>query len=535
MNRKLRLLALFLVLALTLAGCTDPEEEVVDVEPVEDQETDVTEPVEEVTEPEVEEIVVEEVVVEPSYGLTLKITSENPVTLDPIENTSKSVDEVLKLVYEPLFRVSEVGEMEPVLVESYDYELTKDALYITLKSGLTFHDGTVMTANDVKYTVDHIKDLGGIYGDKISNIDYVDAVDEVSLIIYFKEHYSLYLFDLCFPIVSEAFIKGENYDPLTANGSGMYMVSEMTSMQTMTLTYFENYIGTEPYASTVEVLINRDESAESTSFDQQLVDVFVPTVLNWQTYSELNVRPLEYTTQYIEVMGFNNDKEILSDVSIRQAIAYGINRQEIVEVQYLNHAVVTDSLLHPTSYLNSEEGLVYNFDAKMALDLLAASNKTTLSLKMIVNEDNAIRVDTGKMIQYYLEDIGINLELAVLDREAYGAAVESGDYDLILLGWKMSTKPDFIPLLHSLHGTYNLTNFQSEEMDRVLESIYSAGTSEQMAAELNDFNELYSNVLPFINLCYLNSAVLVTDQVYGEMNANTEDVYSGLEQLYIAK
>lgn len=537
MRNKLSILALFMVLSLVLAGCSDPVEEPVETDPVEEEPIEVNkpetdEPVEVEPEPEVEEVVE---VVEPSYGLTLKITSENPTTLDPIENTSKSVDEVLKLVYEPLFRVSETGEMEPVLVESYDYEVTKDALNITLKSGLTFHDGTALTANDIKFTVDHIKDLGGIYGDKISNIDYVDAVDDVSLIIYFKEHYSMYLFDLSFPIVSGMYIKGDTYDPLIANGSGMYFVSEMTSMQTMVLSYFDAYIGTEPYASTIEVLINRDESAESTAFDQQLVDVFVPTVLNWQTYSELNVRPIEYTTEYIEVLGFNNEKELLKDKNIRQAIAYGIDRAEIAEVQYLSHAVVTDSLLQPSSYLNTEEALAYTYDTSLALDALTASNITNLSLKMIVNEDNAIRLDTGLMIQYYLSEIGIELDLVKLDREAYSLAIETSDYDLVLLGFKMSTKPDYIPLLHSVHGSYNITNYQSEEMDRVLESIYTAGTTEQMISELANFQELYVETLPFINLCYLNSAVLVTDQVYGEMNANTEDVYSGIEQLYIAK
>ena len=66
----------------------------------------------------------------------------------------------------------------------------------------------------------------------------------------------------------------------------------------------------------------RDEESESNAFEQNLTDVFVPTQLDWRTYSEINVKPIEYTSQCINFIGFNHENALINDVDFRKVIAF---------------------------------------------------------------------------------------------------------------------------------------------------------------------------------------------------------------------
>jgi ABC-type transport system substrate-binding protein len=128
---------------------------------------------------------------------------------------------------------------------------------------------------------------------------------------------------------------------------------DFTAMQNLKLEVFEGWHEAVPYISQIECVITREESAERTAFEQALIDMYVPSQLDWRTYSEIEVKPIEYTTSYLDIVGFNFQSELLNDIDFRQAIAYAIDREAILSTQYLDHGVITDGILHPDNYLLS--------------------------------------------------------------------------------------------------------------------------------------------------------------------------------------
>jgi len=484
----------------------------------------------------------DDIVVEPTYGGTIKLAMENATSLSPIDNTNKSVDEVLRLIYEPLFKLDEQLQPVPYLVDSYQYEATNKSLTIKLKPDILFHDGSALTTKDVAYTIDQMKKIQGIYTGKLVNVAYMTIVDDLEMIIYFDENYGFYLYDLCIPIVSKSYSLSDEFDPLVAVGTGAYMQTDFTAMQSLVLDVYEGWHEPLPYVSHIECIIVRDEAVEQTSFEQSLIDVYVPSQLDWRTYSEIAVKPIEYTTAYLDFIGFNFNNILLNDMEFRQAIAYAINREDILSTEYLDHGVITDTLVHPNNYLLSEDDktLTYDWNTATAETLLAnvdfgdsSLEDTTLSL--LVNKDNLLRMGMAEMIVDDLASVGIHVIINQQDKEGFYENLNSGNYDLVLTGWKMQEKPDYLGLFDSnyLDLGYNFINYSNVEMDLILESIYKSTNVDILKQNIEKFNKFFISELPYFPIAYINSAILTNEYVYGTLKPTTEDVYNNLNQIYI--
>lgn len=542
---------IYMIVAIMLVSVTGCKDETPADQEAPDTTTEgaISQPEEEVEEPvvEIEPEEEEPEVIEPTYGGTIKLAIQNPVTLSPVENLDKSTDEILRLVYEPLFEYNEAMIPEAKLVDTYNYDATNNSLSLSLKSDILFHGGETLTTEDVRYTIEALMKNNSVYSNQVNMVDYVDVVDELNMIIYFKENYAFYLYDMTFPIVSSVYETSEGFDSLIPNGTGPYKYESFTAMQELTLVLDESWQGDMPYISTIECLICRDEEAELTAFDEQLVDVFVPTQLDWRTYSEIDVKPIEFTSEYMNFIGFNHDHDLLGDLLFRQAIAYALDREAMLEAWYLGHGVIADSLIHPESDLFTGE-VFYNFETEQSkelflqLGLIDGDNNGflddpveggDLTLRLLVNSNSETRNGMSGMVKNYLEAVGVLVTIESLPSSTFNTARLEGDFDLILTGWKMPAKPDFTGLFHSqyIDWGYNFINYSNEMMDAVLENVYTTDY-DFLADQVQDFNELYVSDLPYLTIGFVNSAVLTQADVYGSMTPSTDHVYDGFEGLF---
>lgn len=539
-NKKLLLLFFVIVISLLITSCSKDQK----------GNTETTEATTEVP------AVIEKPIVA-TFGGTLKLTSRNPLTLNPLLNEDRSIDQILKLVFEPLFKLDNQYKPVPNLVDTYTYDATNQSLTLTLKKDLFFHNQEPLTASDVAYSIEVLKDapITAIYKSSVDNIQRTSLIDDQTIKIYFKQAYAFATYYLDFPIIPNEYNSSSGYDPFKPIGSGLYTFVDFTAMKSLHLAVAEKR-KSEVYIENIECIITRDETVDTDTFEQNLSDLIAPSKFDWFEHSDDNTqRTLSYTTNYIEFMGFNFKNALLSNVKMRQAIAYAINREVIAEKQYLSHVVISDTLVHPNSWLNNkDQPLVYTYDIEQARSLLTSipladndgdgfydqtSNAiaSKITLKLLVNKDNSSRMKVAEFILQDLNAIGLTVEIVAVDKATFLTKLQAGEFDIVLSGWKLSDVPDFTDFFHSqkIIGGTNYIQYNNALMDKALENVFTSSNDDALKSNLQKFNDLYTAELPYFSLYFMNSIIITNDDIYGQLEPLQDDIFNGIENLYISR
>lgn len=502
---------------------------------------------------DLESEVTEEKVVEVSFGGTLNIASYAPKTFNPILNDNQSVQQVLDLIYEPLFELDPTLKPVPMLVETYEFDDNGKVLRLKLKENTLFHDGTVLTVADVKYTVEAIQDSEfSSYKKNVLPIKRMTYEDDYNMTIYYDQGYAFALNDLTFPIVSKAYLSSDDYNDLEPVGTGPYRFDDYQQMQHLDLIAYDSWHGGKVNVEKIHCIVIDNDASYETLFDQHLIDVMNPNKFNWLKYSEDDQQQIDgYVSSYYDFIGFNFANSLFEDVAIRKAFAYGINRGFILYDRFVNHGVLVESPVIPGSYYSSDKELVYTYDLDKAKSMLPSTlvdkdgdgffdlqdviDETaykTLELKMLVNANNPLRVEMASYIQEDLEKLGFKIIVEAEEADRYYERVELGDFDLLYGGWKLSQIPDYVELFDTM-GTQNYIGYSSEVMDMALGNIIDAYTEDQIKASVAKFEDVMVEELPYISMYFLEGALMRHDKVYGEFDSNTESMFKGIENIYL--
>lgn len=555
MKKLIRAVSLLLLL-LMIAGCTSetttPEQDDMSDGTVggtvegTNPEADVPE---EEAAPEPEPIV-------PTFGGTLNVAMSPADTLDPLENRIDNVAQVLNLVYEPLFTFDSTYLPVPLLVESYDFILDGKGVEIRLKDGIIFHDGTPLTGDDVAYTVNYLRDSKtSPYKSLVLPVTRVSVDNENKLIVrfYYDQAYAFMIQDLSFPIVSEAYYRSSDFDPMMPVGTGPYKFVEYQNMQHMDLVANDNWHGGTLYVENVHVVAMNETTNMETLFDQHLIDVMAPSRFNWLKYSEKDDQRIErYNAAYCDFIGFSPASELLQDSEIRKAIAYAIDREALIYNQFINHAIVSDTPIMPGSWFDSGRETTYNYNMEKAIEKLGKipysdndgdglldiedSNSdtgfTNIELRMLVNSESSTRTAAAPVLEHYIEALGFEVTVEAVDSAVYIERITSGDYDLLYGGWKLTAKPDFMSILSS-EGAQNYFGYSSDEMDLTLRSLTISRDEASVIQRVSEFQDLFLEDMPFLTLYFLEGAVMYHGNVYGELMPGSGNAFNNIQNLYL--
>lgn len=157
----------------------------------------------------------------------MRLGISNIDTLNPILSKNQNLQDMLKLVYEPLFSISEDFKLENALGIEYSKADSKSYL-IRLRENVKWHDGSEFTAEDINFTINKIKELGddSIYNANVSNIEKVEIISNYLIKLYLYEEKPFFEYNLVFPIISANLFKEEDIRVSDKNntliGTGKY-------------------------------------------------------------------------------------------------------------------------------------------------------------------------------------------------------------------------------------------------------------------------------------------------------------------------
>lgn len=416
------------------------------------------------------------------FGMT-----QDLVSLDPHQITDAGTRSVVFNIYEGLVKPTSTGDLEPAIAE--DYTISEDAktYTFTLRDGVTFHDGNAVTAEDVKYSIERYAEIQGESSAFSSLLDKVVIDDEKTVTITLKEGYSEFLADLTLAV-----IPASNEDPEgNPVGTGPFKFESYTPGQELVLAKNENYWQSGvPYLDGATFKIIADTDTAFTQLQAGTIDILnYLTTAQVQTLEQMSgdqFEIVEGNMNLVHAMFLNNDYEPLSNVQVRQALCYAVNRDEINQFLFNGKSKLIGSHMIPslaTWYEPSVENM-YEYNVDKAKELLAeAGYADGFDLEISVPSSYSQHVDTAQIIVDQLSKVGINATIKKVEWSTWLEDVYSNrNYQATVIGFDGTLAPNDWLKKYASDASNNIANYSNEDYDKTLEEALAAVDTDAKAS-----------------------------------------------------
>lgn len=445
-----------------------------------------------------------------------------PTNLDPTTGgAAAAIRSVTHLnIYDGLTRIDKDGAVQPNLATSWD--ISEDGLTYTfhLKPDVKFSDGTPLTADAVKWTLDRNRAADSVSAQKqlFAAIASVDVVDPQTVAVTLSAPQGDFVYNMAWGdavIVSPDTAADNANNPI---GTGPYKLGEWVKADHITLVRNENYMGTPPALDTVTFRFITDGTAAASALLAGDLDVFsafpAPELLS-QFQSNPEFAVIVGSTQGETIVGLNNARPPLDNVKVREAIAHAIDRQSIIDGAQFGFGTPIGSFFPPGDPAHVDLTALSNFDPEKSKALLAEAGVTDLSLTFKVPPAAYARA-ASPIIQQQLADVGIKVEVVNVEWADWIANVFQGAYDYDLTMVSHVEANDFAAF--GKPGYY--INYQADALNALVTELNAAtdpaeqirikqAIQEQLA---NDFAAIYLYELPNITVANKNVVGLWENQ-----------------------
>ena len=452
-----------------------------------------------------------------------------------------------QLVFESVVTLDENQKPAPMLADNWTHQ---DTLWtFTLRSGITFHNGAPLTAHDVVATYQQFVAVGegNPYSARlIQFIEDMQAVDDQTLAV--KARYTGYitLYAMNFPVVQSTTLADE-----MPRGTGPYWYVRYDVDSAIRIEANPLWWQQQPTNSTITFrrYSNVGDAIEALQTNQ--VEMLSTRSSSAAICRKLaNLSSMDYGTLTYEMLVPNLSADSpLSDVRVRQAVMYAMDRSILASNAYLDMAVQSEVPVLPGTWLYESQSAKYYYSPERALQLLYDAGWADLNSDMILEKLNGIRVEAleitiltynedtnsihenaANLIADYLNVVGIKAQVEVVSKSKMADRLKDQDFDLALIGVNLSEIPVLQPLL-ATGGTLNFNDYSNQEMDVLI-----AQTS--TAADETALKQLYSQIqlsmvddLPVLGLLFRTGTVLSTRSLIGLKGIRAMHVFRGLEYL----
>ena len=420
----------------------------------------------------------------------------DPPAISDIPSTNIIADKL----YETLVERRPDGTIVPQLATEWT-QVDPTTWEFTLRKGVKFQDGTDFNAQAVKITIDRILDKSNSFPRRnlISMIKEVQVIDDHKVRIITEFPFSALLIHLSHSgvsMISPKAISENDAKPLAQNpcGTGPFKLVKWTKGQEIVMERFDGYWGEKPkIAKAIFKVVPEDATRLAmvkTGEAQAAEDVPISEASRISQDKDLElIRTPGYGVEYL---AFNSQKEPFTDKRVRQALALSLNLDAIASGVYQNPgrrhtSTMTDGML---GYHSTLPPFVQNKEA--AKKLLAEAGLPDGFTFTLLTNDNKTRVKLAEVIQAQLKEVGITVNLKVVERGVFIKDHLSGDYTAIISGWSNPTGDgDFSQFpMHGQAGIETGENAGRYSNPRIEQLLQDSRREMDPAKRAEDFKEI---------------------------------------------
>lgn len=363
-----------------------------------------------------------------------------PPSLDPTTGGAAAAIRSLTYgnVFEGLTKIDRDGVVQPLLAKSWD--ISDDGLTYTfhLEDGVTFQDGTPLTASDVKYSLDTARGPDSVNAQKqlFAKIAAVDVVDDQTVTVTLSALQGDFLYNMGWGdavIVSEKNAATNGTNPV---GTGPYNFVEWVKGDHVTLAANPDYWGQKPGIETATIKFISDPTAAVASILAGDVDYFggfpAPEVLD-QIKADSRFQVVVGATNGETVLAMNNGKAPLDNIKVREAVAHALDRTAIIDGAQFGYGTPIGSFFPPTDPAYVDLTGISAYDPELSKKLLAEAGTSDLTLSLKLPPASYARA-AGPIIQQELAQVGIKVEITNVEWADWLSNVFTNkDYDLTIV------------------------------------------------------------------------------------------------------
>jgi peptide/nickel transport system substrate-binding protein len=463
-----------------------------------------------------------------------------PRFINPVLASSDADKSLTELVYAGLMRTNEAGELVPALAESYSISENGTVYTFRIREDATFHDGHPVTAEDVVFTVRKIQE-GNLRSPQQSNWDGVQVTQSKERVVEFtlEEPYSYFLENTTLGILPKhrwdesADTQQFTFSRLNTHpvGAGPYEVTHVNENsagvpQSYTLKAFDNYVGGEPFITTVKTQFFSNASTLIRAYRNNNIDAIAG--INTKKAAALqNDSHRIRTAPLPRVFGifFNqNQTPLFTNQTIRKALNTAVDREKIIAEALHGFGTRIHGPLPPTtgvdatstkktddtdtqSHIRQAQQILRNDGwtrNKNGVFIRNTDDSTTeLSFSIITANTPELRA-TATSVKRMWERMGADVNIELFESGNLNQdVIRPREYGALLFGQDIGRQQDLYPFWHSSKRNdpgLNVATYANITVDNLLEDIRSTNNSKERKKMLHDVQQKIMRDIPAVFL-----------------------------------
>jgi len=449
------------------------------------------------------------------------LIESSPANLDPRIGTDAQSQRIDALLFDGLVARDANSQYIPALAERWE-QPDPLTLIFHLRKDARFHDGRLLTARDVQWTIDSML-TGAVISPKanaFASVRSEELTDEHTIVFHLKHPDNFLLTNLstgAIGIVPAGSGRDFWQHPV---GTGPFRFVSQQIDQDVVIERNSMSWSVIPKIERVRFAVVPDAITESLELEKGSGDVAVNSI-PMDSLNVLATRPNlqleEAGGTEIQYLGFNLRDPLLADARVRQAIACAIDRKLIIQTLQRGHAQPAESLLPTNHWAYSGNVIRYDYDPKRAEQLLDEAGRKPdaqgirFRLTMKTSNDEGTRL-LAAVLQQQFAKVGIALDLRSYEFATFYADVTRGAFQMYSLRWIGIAGPDIFSSAFST-ATFspkgiNRGHYSNAQLDALLDDAAKSADMGRRQTEYAEAQQILAHDLPAINLWYKNTIVV---------------------------
>ncbi|HDP25811.1 MAG TPA: peptide-binding protein [Deltaproteobacteria bacterium] len=481
--------------------------------------------------------------------------------LIPMLASDRSSHEVAGLLFNGLVKYDKNYTIVGDLAESWDIEDEGRLLRFYLRKDVSWHDGAPFTARDVMFTYRTIIDpkTPTAYGEKYKLVKQARMLDEYTLEFSYEKPLAPALISWgALQILPEHLLKDQDIaTTLFARapiGTGPFTFVRWETGSKIILAVNETYFDGRPYLSGISYRIIPDQNTQFMELRAGTIDIMGLSPLQFLRQTDGERFTSMYTKyQYLSdgytYLGFNLNRKPFDDIRVRQAIAYAIDKEEIIKGVLLGMGEISTGPYKPGTIWYNPDVAKYPYHKNRAISLMEEAgyryrdgilekNGRPFVLNIVTNQGNPLRDKSAQIIQQRLRMIGIQVSIRIIEWTVFlKEYVDKGNFDAVILGWNILQDPDLFNVWHSSNavpGGLNFVGYRNAEVDELLSRGRHTFDEEERKECYFRIQEILSEEQPYVFLYVPYSLPVVSSRFKGIEPAPAGITYN-LEKWYVPR
>ena len=475
-------------------------------------------------------------------------------TFNPVVSDGVYDNYVVSLVFEGLISNDAEGQYIPSLAESWELSDDKLTYTFTLKDGITFSDGSALTADDVAFTYNTIKeaDYAGPRSAVGAAIDTVTVVDDKTIAFKMVKASPANIANFTYGIMSKEYYAHSSIEELTQKnptpmGTGKFVLEDggYAPKQYVKLTKNENYWDAENAPKIDGVTLSEvSEDTVLSALQAGEIDMCQPAAKaeNVEAIDGMdNAHLVSYLGNGYTFMAFNTTRPTLAQTEVRQALMYALDRKSFLKAEYGSDDLVSLGMapISPVSwaYPGNDELNAYDYDLDKAAKMLDDAgwkdtdgdgirdkDGTPLHLNWLIYTESTWPGTLSSMAYDSWSQIGVDLEITQMDFNTVSSTVmdaEPGqkDFDIYTMGFSLSIDPDPTGALFDadayVAGGFNATGFRDDKSQELIAEGLAEFDQDKRAEIYKEWAIRQNELVPTVVIAYRSEIWGIANRVHG--------------------